>query len=176
LPKPDNTASNTSPEAKPAPQDATMPKADTASKQAAAQSSPTPAAKPVKAKPERKSDKLVHAKELFSPKAIFDPRVMQATGTLSRNSRIGQLCRIEALAQIRSQRPDTYPDGLASAGTISNNIFSARGGAFHSKANWYDVNFRCQVDADATRVVSFSFSIGNAVPRSEWDARKLPAN
>ena len=32
-----------------------------------------------------------------------------------------------------------------------------------------------EVDADATKVVSFGFNVGDPIPRSEWQRRGIPA-
>ncbi|CAN7627758.1 DUF930 domain-containing protein [Phyllobacterium sp. LjRoot231] len=145
---------------------------------AAAQSEKAPEQKPTEPKSgKQKPLKLVQAKKLFSPNALSDPRVRQAIGNLPTNRRITQLCGIEAMEQVRNQRTDT--DLLAyspSGGTISNGTFNSREGAFRSRSNWYNLDFKCQVDAAAMEVVSFSFAIGNAVPRNQWPARKLPVD
>ena len=122
-------------------------------------------------------EKLKKAKGLYSKKTLSDPRVKQALGELPPNRRIVQLCSIEALEQVRHARPDAFPDVLVpysrSGGIIEDHVLSAKGGAFRSQNNWYDVDFRCEVDADTTEVVAFSFAIGGAVPKSQWKARRL---
>ncbi len=40
--------------------------------------------------------------------------------------------------------------------------------AFRSSGVWYDIRYRCEVDGDATRVTTFSFAVGDKVPRSQW--------
>ncbi|MGH6807076.1 MAG: DUF930 domain-containing protein [Ensifer adhaerens] len=52
----------------------------------------------------------------------------------------------------------------------------ANGGAYRSKGNWYDVNFKCKVDLETIEVVSFSYAIGGIVPEMAWKSRKLPTN
>jgi hypothetical protein len=144
------------------------------------EATPHQAAKPPEIKIKQRTNELDRARDLFSPKSLFDPRVMQAIGKLPRKARIRQLCNIEALEQIRRQKPGSYPDILvpygSSGGIIMNDTLSAKGGAFRSGSNWYNVDFKCQVDADTTKVVSFRFAIGGAVPKSEWKARQLPVN
>lgn len=126
---------------------------------------------------DRKPDKLKKAKGLYSKKMLADPRVKQALGELPPNRRIVQLCSIEALEQVRHARPDAFPDALVpyawSGGIIENHVLRAKGGAFRSKNNWHNVDFRCEVNADTTEVVAFSFAIGGAVPKSQWQARRL---
>ena len=120
---------------------------------------------------------LEKAKGLYSRKMLSEPRVRQALGQLPPERRIVQVCSIEALEQVRRARPDAFPDMLAlygqSAELIRDGVLSTRGGAFRSRNNWYEIDFRCQVDADAIEIVAFSFAIGNAVPRDQWEARRL---
>ncbi len=139
-----------------------------------------PARKPAEAKTKQKSDELNPAREPSSSKSLFDPRVLQTIGQLPREGRIRQLCKIEAIARIRQQPFSRYADILvpygASGGLITNNTLDARGGAFRNGSNWYNVSFKCQVDANTTKVVSLSLGIGGAVPPSEWRKRELPMN
>jgi hypothetical protein len=129
---------------------------------------------PATARGGQKSRNQVDTKDPFSPDALIDPRVLQAMGKLSARERIVQLCKIEALDRIRRQRPDS--DLLAydpSMGRVSNRGLDASGVAFRTRSNWYDVRFSCRVDSGATKVVSFTYVIGNAVPKSDWAARGL---
>ncbi|OCP15769.1 MULTISPECIES: DUF930 domain-containing protein [unclassified Ensifer] len=132
------------------------------------------------AKAKLPSDRFVEAKELFSAKSIADPRVKQAMGQLPVKKRILQLCSIEALEQIRHQRPKDFPDMLVpfgpSGGFIGKDQIDASGGAYRSKGNWYDVDFKCEVDLETVEVISFSYAIGGIVPEMAWKSRKLPTN
>ncbi|WEX74617.1 DUF930 domain-containing protein [Sinorhizobium numidicum] len=138
------------------------------------------APEPAGVKLERQSSELVAARELYSEDSLSDPHVRQAIGQLPPKKRILQLCSIEALEQVRRQRPGAYPDMLVpygpSGGFISKSALKANGGAFRSQAKWYDIDFRCEVDTDKLSVVSFSFAIGNLVPSDQWNARRLPTN
>ena len=46
--------------------------------------------------------------------------------------------------------------------------------AFRVAGRWYDLSYRCDVDANATRVVGYAFRVCGLLPRSEWRRRKLP--
>jgi hypothetical protein len=46
--------------------------------------------------------------------------------------------------------------------------------AFRADGRWYDLSYRCEIDADAMKVVSFAFDVGEPIPRSEWRKRGLP--
>ncbi|MGF6176181.1 DUF930 domain-containing protein [Ensifer sp. 4252] len=169
------------------------PPAEADAEKAVPKADPVPVRKPVdnkeksdetegkaEAKAKLPSDRFVEAEELFSAKSIADPRVKQAMGQLPVKKRILQLCSIEALEQIRHERPKDFPDMLVpfgpSGGFIGKEQIDASGGAYRSKGNWYDVNFRCKVNLETVEVVSFSYAIGGIVPETAWKSRKLPTN
>jgi hypothetical protein len=41
---------------------------------------------------------------------------------------------------------------------------------------WYKLGDRCEVDAEATKVVSFAFDIGKPLTPEEWARRGLPSD
>ncbi|MDX0452211.1 DUF930 domain-containing protein [Sinorhizobium medicae] len=137
-----------------------------------------PTQNPAEASAERESSQLVQAKELYSKNALSDPHVKQAIGSLPPKKRIVQLCTIEALEQIRHQRPGAIPDmfGRPDGGFASETALKADGAVFRSQGKWYSFDFTCEVNPEATSVTSFSFAIGKAIPKSEWGARQLPSN
>lgn len=166
-------------EAKPEPKDTLEAKRqkDTAQRQPTPKAKPADSAAKVELKPA--PNRLTEAKVLYSEKAIADPRFKQALLELPVKARIRQICTAEAFEQIRHQRPQNPPGGLVpfgpKGGFIFDNRMEASGGAYHSKSNWYDVDFKCLVNEDATELVSFSIAIGNdIVPRTSWEARRLP--
>lgn len=119
--------------------------------------------------------KLTSARQIYSKDTLSDPRVKQAIGKLPPRDRIVQICGIEALEQVRHQRPGTFPDMLApSAGVVSETSFTIRDGAFRSRAKWYSIDFKCQVDTKAMKITDFSYSIGKAIPEVQWNSRQLP--
>lgn len=117
------------------------------------------------------------AKELFSQESLSSFRVRQSARKMSARDRIMQLCTIEALEQVRRQRPGSFPDLLVpfgrSGGRITEYALNASGGAFRSRGDWYNINFKCTIDNSRSKVVSFSFAVGGSVPRSEWGGRGL---
>ncbi len=135
------------------------------------------AAEPVKPKTNEKASTLTPAKELFSQESLSSFRVRQSARKMSARDRIKQLCTIEALEQVRRQRPGSFPDLLVpfghSGGRISDYALNASGGAFRSRGDWYNINFKCTVDNSRSKVVSFSFAVGDRVPRGEWSSRGL---
>ncbi len=126
-------------------------------------------------KPTEVKVKLTSAQQIYSKDTLSDPRVKQAIGKLPPRDRIVQICGIEALEQVRHQRPGTFPDMLApSAGVVSETSFTIHDGAFRSRAKWYSIDFKCQVDSKAMKITDFSYSIGKAIPEAQWNSRQLP--
>lgn len=126
--------------------------------------------------PLQKPANLTPVQQIYAKDTLADPRIRQALGKLPKRDRILQICGIEALEQVRHQRPNTFPDMLApSGGTVSGNSFSVRNGAFRSRARWYAIDFDCQLDDKAMQVTQFSYAIGAEIPSAQWRARELPA-
>jgi Domain of Unknown Function (DUF930) len=132
------------------------------------------------AKPQRPPSEMKAASELYSANALSDPRVRQALGKLPKERRVVQICMVETLEQIRRARPDTLPEGLffdPPKGTpLSGPVLNGEGSAYRSGGAWYDVDFHCTVNEKADAITAFSFSIGGAVPKGQWKARRLPVN
>ena len=68
--------------------------------------------------------------------------------------------------------PDLLPSFRLDEGTV---VIDARKAAFRVNGEWYDLNYRCEVDTDATRVVGFAFRVGDLMSPSERTRRNLPA-
>ncbi|WP_244618695.1 DUF930 domain-containing protein [Rhizobium sp. 18065] len=118
--------------------------------------------------------KLDEAKKLFSTVISSDPAAMTAMNGLPRERRADQLCTTELREQLRNASPPFRPELLPSFGLKKGNILAPAKTAFRASGQWYDLSFRCEVDDGATKVVSFGFSVGDAIPRSEWRARRFP--
>lgn len=161
-------------DAEPAPQTAPVPQEKPVVEEAKADVTQEPA----EAAADQQSSELVQAKQLYSKDALSDPRVKQALGRLPPKRRIVQLCTIEALEQVRRQRPDAFPDMLVPFGPVGGLVsvsgLNARGGAYRSRGKWYGIDFKCEVNSETTSVASFSFAIGEAIPKGEWSVRQLP--
>jgi hypothetical protein len=127
-------------------------------------------------------DDMIRPSRMLSERALADPRsraARRALATLAGEERIAQLCDLEAMEQIHAWQPGYQPDRLvdyARADTrLRDTVFTATGGAFRSHRTWYEVSFRCELDASLAKVVSFAFKVGEPIPREEWSALSLPA-
>lgn len=122
----------------------------------------------------REAQKPESAKKLLSQKATGDAIATTAMGDLPRGVRAGRLCVTELREQLNSALPPYFPDLLPSYRLGEGNVIDAQRAAFRMNGEWYDLSYRCEVDANATRVVAFDFRVGDPLPASEWRSRGLP--
>ncbi|PKA40591.1 hypothetical protein CWR43_28960 [Rhizobium sullae] len=120
-----------------------------------------------------KPTELKEAKTLFSQNATDDPVAKTAMGNLPRGIRAAQLCGTELLEQLRHSSPTYQPEMLPSYRLPRGTILDVRSAAFRAGGRWYNLSFRCEIDADATKVVSFGFNVGGLVPRSEYARHQI---
>ncbi|MDK4725429.1 DUF930 domain-containing protein [Rhizobium phaseoli] len=121
------------------------------------------------------NDNLVKAKTLFSQAADDDPMARIAMNGVPRSKRVAQLCRSELQQQLIHGSPSFQPIIVPSQGLSRGTVLDLRA-AFRTAEGWYDVHFRCEVDQDAMKVVSFAFDVSGAIPRSQWKSRNLPGD
>ncbi|CAM5769834.1 hypothetical protein LMIY3S_02970 [Labrys miyagiensis] len=118
---------------------------------------------------------LHEAKTLFSQAPTNDLSSMMAIGTVPRGDRAAQLCSTELGEQLVHASPGYYPDSLPLFRLKEGTVLDVPKGAFHSNSQWYALSYRCEVDPQATKVVSFAFHIGQPIPRSDWSSLGLPS-
>lgn len=117
---------------------------------------------------------LQEAQRLFSQSATGTQVATTAMGNIPREVRAGRLCTTELREQLRAGSPPYFPDLLPTYPLEHGNVLDIPMAAFRVRGQWVDLSFRCTVDSQATRVMSFAHRVGMAIPRSEWAARGLP--
>lgn len=121
-----------------------------------------------------KSVELTEAKTLFSQSETDDPIATTAMGSIPRGVRAGQLCSTELQEQLRHASPPFRAEWVPMYNLPTGNVLEARRAAFPARGQWYNLSFRCEIDENATKVLSFAFEVGDPVPRSEWRKRGFP--
>jgi len=123
---------------------------------------------------------MTHATNLLSANVLTNPhsRAMRlALLTFEEETRMEQLCGIEAMAQISAGMKPFAPDRVVAYAMAdvkrTNDTLVAEGGAFRSERKWYRLQFECRVSANRERVEDFSFAVGNAIPKAQWEAHGL---
>lgn len=133
-----------------------------------------PALSDVKAE---ESNKVSKAKT-SSDKAATDTTVKTAMGNRSRQTRGGQLCwtklREQLLASSAAYDPNVirvplynFPDG---------NVLTLKRSALYDGQQLYNLAFTCELNDNATKVESLEFSVGNVIPKNEWESRHFDPN
>jgi hypothetical protein len=121
------------------------------------------------------ASKLQQAKTLFSPIATGNPTATTAMADVPRGVRAGQLCVTELRDQLLHALPPYFPELLPSHQLKQGTVIEFPRTAFRANRQWYNLSYRCEVDADAMKVVSFTYQLGGPIPRSEWKRRGLPS-
>ena len=132
--------------------------------------------------PSQDADGTFHATKLYAAAMLNQPNmagVKRGLGTLASSEKVMQLCNIEALEQIRLAGSQYDPDTMVSyamADPVQTGLMlAAMGGAFRSRRQWYNVSFECVAAPGLDGVTSFSFKLGDAIPKDQWDAHFLNA-
>lgn len=150
------------------------PAANAAEPLALPDASAIPAPKPAEAAKKPTAAKLREAKRLFSPSATGDPLATTAMGGLPRSARGATLCVTELREQLLRTAPPYFADLLPSYPLGEGTVIDVPDAAFRANGMWRNLGYRCEVDANATKVMSFAFQVGEPVPRSEWRRREFP--
>jgi hypothetical protein len=134
----------------------------------------TPASEPAKTETKEEAPKLTQARTLFSTRELQGAAAQTAMAGIPRDVRASQLCATELREQLRHASPPYQPFMLPAYRLPKGTVLDIKTGAFKTRTQWFNLSFRCEIDADATKVVSFAFSVGEPVPKSEWKARRFP--
>lgn len=140
---------------------------------------PTPDAKPqakdgsATGKP-GSARKLTQAKKIFSRKETADPLARLAMGMVPRDVRFDRLCGTELVAQLQNGSPAFNPILFPRVVRPKGNVFDLQDGSFRDAQGWHELSFKCEVDSEAMKVVSFAYSVGKPIPKSEWKSRGFP--
>ncbi|MEM9107389.1 MAG: DUF930 domain-containing protein, partial [Pseudomonadota bacterium] len=90
-----------------------------------------------------------------------------------RSERAQRLCtsELERVLLQGSWQPNLVPKVHVTEGTVR----EENNAAFQTKsAQWLKLQYRCEIDQDATKVVAFEYKVGEPIPREEWGAWKFP--
>ncbi|NUS21382.1 MAG: DUF930 domain-containing protein, partial [Mesorhizobium sp.] len=116
---------------------------------------------------------LPGVRKLYSPGATGNALATSSMENVPRDQRIANLCANVLNQELQSA--DYAPKWLPTIPLKQGNVLNPPQAAFSTTTQWYDLSFRCEVDADATRVLSFNFRVGGLVPPGDWTRRKFPS-
>ncbi len=123
----------------------------------------------------------IRATRILSGDALAHPlsrKMREMLPLFEEETRLEQLCDLEAMAQIAASLKQFHPDRVVAYAKadvrIENNRLVAEGAAFRSHRRWYGLTFTCGLTDDRRAVRSFEFSIGGAIPQRLWESHNLP--
>ncbi|WP_243369416.1 DUF930 domain-containing protein [Microvirga solisilvae] len=123
----------------------------------------------------------IRATTMLSSAALAHPQSRAMRTALERmdeETRLEQLCGIEAMAQIAAHLQAFKPDRIVAYAKadvrLARNILIADGAAFRSGREWHEVKFTCEFGANRRNVQAFEFTVGNAIPKRDWERYNLP--
>ncbi|MDH7794088.1 MULTISPECIES: DUF930 domain-containing protein [unclassified Beijerinckia] len=151
---------------------------------APAQSAPPPATEATRPGPVPEAPlAMMRPTHMLSEKILADPRSRKARETLPKlesEERMVQLCSLEAMAQVEAWQKAFQPDSLVAYAMtdtkVAGDTLFADGAAFHSKHQWYNLKFQCDLTSDHKKVTAFAFHVGDAIPARDWESHDLPAD
>lgn len=127
----------------------------------------------VAAAPSPRYSGLPGVRKLYAQGATGDAVATTASDGVPRGQRAARLCA-SALQRHLVQASYT-PDLVPLVPLKTGNVLDVPETAFRTQATWYRLGFRCEVDSDATHVLSFDFRAGAPIPSDEWASLGLPA-
>lgn len=116
---------------------------------------------------------LPGVRKLYSPGATGNMQATSSMENVPRDQRVANLCANVLNQELQSA--DYSPKWLPTIPLKQGNVLNPPQAAFSTTTQWYDLSFRCEVDADATRVLSFNFRVGGLVPPGDWNRRRFPS-
>ncbi|CAN7436143.1 DUF930 domain-containing protein [Mesorhizobium amorphae] len=116
---------------------------------------------------------LPGVRKLYSQGATGDALAASSMTGVPRDQRVANLCGSVLNQELRDA--SYSPKWLPSIPLKAGNVLSPPEAAFSTTTTWYRLRFRCEVDANATRVLSFNFRIGDEIPPGEWGRLRLPS-
>ncbi|TPM98280.1 DUF930 domain-containing protein [Mesorhizobium sp. B2-1-3A] len=114
----------------------------------------------------RNDSGLPGVRKLYSQGATRDALATTAMDGVRRGQRAAILCANALQQQLLDA--SYFPKWVPSVPLKAGNIVDGSDVAFSTTTTWYHLSFRCEVDTDATRVLSFDFRVGAEIPRNEW--------
>lgn len=122
----------------------------------------------------------VRAENMLSSSVLNEPANAEARIALSKlsgDTRLEQLCIIEAMEQIHNWRSDIQPEwvvtSVRSDTQTIDSTYVAMGAAFRHEDHWYDLNFTCEATPNLEEVVAFEFTVGKPIPHNQLDRFRL---
>lgn len=135
---------------------------------------------PAKAEPGVAAGPFIQAKQFYSSKELAGlPRsfLVKWKG-LPEPMRMSQLCNAETAAQLNAVGIHVIGFGIPKGGESRNSTRSieADNAVYRTPDGYNYVGIKCGLDVSATKVTSFAYRLGAAIPQDKWKSLSLPSN
>lgn len=130
--------------------------------------------------PAEAAHKHAHSKKSHSHAAQPDngqPKRDAAMLHVDLPTRIEQRCNARAMGTVGREHADMQPEETVAYAfadpQLGDASITAPGAAIRSHGHWYHLSYTCHTSADGMDVDTFSYTLGEEVPRDEWSAHSL---
>jgi Domain of Unknown Function (DUF930) len=117
------------------------------------------------------------AKADKTPPSNKQTRETQMLLKLTPETRMEQRCDSRAMGALNREHTHFRSDELVayafSDPVIQGDVMRAPGAAVRSGNAWYHLSYVCETSEQGLEIKSFSYTLGAAVPRPEWDKHYL---
>lgn len=84
-----------------------------------------------------------------------------------------QICNNKGSREIAKEKEFSRLDRVVvdamSNPAVESNVISGDGGAFRSKGQWHQFQFKCILAQDRLSATSFTYQIGDIIPEDQWE-------
>jgi hypothetical protein len=99
--------------------------------------------------------------------------VDQALMKLGPEERARQVCIIKGIETVRKDKrlsqADRMKTSILQPAQFTGTVVTATGGAVRVKHHWYALKFTCEVTGDLMKAKSFTFELGDEIPKEKWE-------
>jgi hypothetical protein len=97
----------------------------------------------------------------------------QALLKLGPEERARQVCIIKGIETVRKDKrlsqADRMKTSILQPAQFTGTVVTAKGGAVRMKHHWYALKFTCEVTGDLMKATSFTFELGDEIPKEKWE-------
>jgi hypothetical protein len=97
----------------------------------------------------------------------------QALMKLGPEERARQVCIIKGIETVRKDKRLSQADRMKTSilrpAQFTGTVVTATGGAVRMQHHWYVLKFKCEVTDDLMKAKTFTFELGDEIPKDKWE-------
>lgn len=101
----------------------------------------------------------------------------RALAKLDPEERSFQACVMTGLNAVRRdarlRRADRMKTSILVPAVLNGTVLTGKGGAVRAGNRWYALSFTCRLTSDLTKATSFTFELGDEIPKEDWEKHGL---